>query len=261
MKIDEIYTLGASGYIGDESLHDPAFRSMKFFPPVELGDDYVLLYDSTGDGPYITVVICDRRARNLEELPASHTLSRSYELRRRQLRTLEHGYVIATLKLSRMFYFLRESGSFSYTVDAVTVDKAYRGAGLARHLYGFVLKDLNITLVAGDSQTPDGQRMWKMLFSTPGIDVTGWVSIPEESFTMTSNRKIQALLDRLLGKIGAQYIGQSGHNDKVFEFEVTNPESGKRLVAAVKSSLTQLYDESGLDDIVTGLMAKSITSA
>ena len=62
-------------------------------------------------------------------------------------------------------------------VEHITVDEDYRGEGLARALYGIVLAVLKLPLVAGDSQTPGGRRMWQMLHNMPGVKVQGVMAL------------------------------------------------------------------------------------
>lgn len=62
----------------------------------------------------------------------------------------------------------------TWRVETVVVDPDYRGQGLGKALYGIALSILKLTLEAGDTQTRDGQQMWLMLNSIPGVEVQGY---------------------------------------------------------------------------------------
>jgi GNAT superfamily N-acetyltransferase len=62
----------------------------------------------------------------------------------------------------------------SWRVNTVAVDPKYRSRGLGKALYGIALSVLKLTIEAGDTQTKQGQRMWLMLNSIPGVEVVGY---------------------------------------------------------------------------------------
>jgi GNAT superfamily N-acetyltransferase len=62
----------------------------------------------------------------------------------------------------------------AWRVETVAVNPEYRSRGLGKALYGIALSILRLTLEAGDTQTRHGQRMWLMLNSIPGVEVTGY---------------------------------------------------------------------------------------
>jgi GNAT superfamily N-acetyltransferase len=62
----------------------------------------------------------------------------------------------------------------AWRVETVVVDPDYRGRGLGKALYGIALSILKLTIEAGDTQTRNGQQMWLMLNSIPGVEVQGY---------------------------------------------------------------------------------------
>ena len=75
-------------------------------------------------------------------------------------------------------------------VEHITVDEDYRGEGLARALYGIVLAVLKLPLVAGDSQTPGGRRMWQMLHNMPGVKVQGVMALTNSELDKTAVKEL-----------------------------------------------------------------------
>ena len=59
----------------------------------------------------------------------------------------------------------------AWHVDMVEVDSRYKGRRLATKLYGFLLKTLDITLMAGSSQSIGGRYIWNSLAKDRGITV------------------------------------------------------------------------------------------
>ena len=74
-----------------------------------------------------------------------------------------HYRAVAYLGLSK------KSGAWH--VDLVEVDSRYKGKKLANKLYRFVLKNLDITLMAGSSQSVGGRYIWNTLAKDKGITV------------------------------------------------------------------------------------------
>ena len=59
----------------------------------------------------------------------------------------------------------------AWHVDLVEVDSRYKGKKLANKLYLFVLKNLEITLMAGTTQSVGGRYIWNTLAKDKGITV------------------------------------------------------------------------------------------
>jgi ribosomal protein S18 acetylase RimI-like enzyme len=120
-------------------------------------------------------------------------------------------------------------------VDSITVDEDYRGRGLAKALYGIVLAILKKQLVAGDSQTPGGQKNWVGISQIPGAQVYGYV--------MIDNDDLDEYTDKVMGKLGGDYMGPGG-GYHFFRFAVRPNASGKELASYVKTKAINLYGQS-----------------
>jgi len=59
----------------------------------------------------------------------------------------------------------------AWHVDLVEVDSRYKGKKLANKLYRFILKTLEITLMAGSSQSVGGRYIWNSLAKDRNITV------------------------------------------------------------------------------------------
>ena len=145
-------------------------------------------------------------------------------------------------------------------VNTITVDEDYRGRGLAKALYGIVLSIMQRPLVAGSSQTPGGRRNWASLSQIPGVEVYGYVSIqdddinPEFQISPRSKKETEQIIDTLMGRLGAQYLGTAGYYDnRFFAFPVQPNSTGKELEALVNTGLSKVYGESRV--VTTGLYA------
>ena len=63
----------------------------------------------------------------------------------------------------------RERGAWH--VDLLSVDSRYKGNNLAIKIYKFLMKKLDITLMAGTSQSAGGRYVWNKLAKTRGVTV------------------------------------------------------------------------------------------
>jgi GNAT superfamily N-acetyltransferase len=134
-------------------------------------------------------------------------------------------------------------------VGSITVDEDYRGQGIAKSLYGIVLSIMRRPLVAGSSQTPGGRQNWVSLSQIPGVEVYGWVEV--ENYV--SDRNSAFSIDVLMGRLGAQYIGESYPDIHVFSFDVRPNRTEKEMEAVVKTQLSRVYGEDW--KVTTGLYA------
>lgn len=117
-------------------------------------------------------------------------------------------------------------------VNMITVNEDYRGAGLARALYGIVLSILRRPLVAGDSQTPGGRRMWIMLDNIPGVVVRGLWAVQNDQLERPD---VQALLKRP----GLKVIGQGNY----YTFVAFPIEHGKNEIKSLIRGLPLYHGE------------------
>jgi GNAT superfamily N-acetyltransferase len=142
-------------------------------------------------------------------------------------------------------------------VGTITVDEDYRGRGIAKALYGIVLTIMKRPLLAGSSQTPGGRRNWLSLSQIPGVEVRGWLRIDDARLDPDLIVDAEKNIDTLMGRIGAQHLGQSRRGfyggNQFFSFDVQPGRTGKELEAVVKTQLNRLYNESY--HVTTGLYA------
>ena len=59
----------------------------------------------------------------------------------------------------------------AWHVDLLSVDSRYKGNNLAIKIYKFLMKKLDITLMAGTSQSAGGRYVWNKLAKTRGVTV------------------------------------------------------------------------------------------
>jgi GNAT superfamily N-acetyltransferase len=142
-------------------------------------------------------------------------------------------------------------------VGTITVDEDYRGRGIAKALYGIVLTIMRRPLLAGGSQTPGGRRNWLSLSQIPGVEVRGWLRIDDGRLDPDLIDDAEKNIDTLMGRIGAQHLGQSRRGfyggNQFFSFDVQPGRTGKELEAVIKTQLNRLYNESY--HVTTGLYA------
>ena len=59
----------------------------------------------------------------------------------------------------------------SWHVDLLSVDSRYKGNNLAIKIYKFLMRKMDITLMAGHSQSAGGRYVWNKLVKTAGVVV------------------------------------------------------------------------------------------
>ena len=142
-------------------------------------------------------------------------------------------------------------------VASITVDEDYRGRGIARSLYGIVLSVMRRPLVAGEMQTPGGRQNWVSLAQIPGVEVRGFVSIDDSTIDADQlygdNSRGKNIIDTLMGRLGAEYIGRTPYDRHVFAFDVRPGRSEKEMEAVVNTTLSRVYNEH--PDVMSGLYA------
>ena len=138
-------------------------------------------------------------------------------------------------------------------VGTITVDEDYRGQGIARALYGIVLSIMRRPLISGDSQTPGGRRNWVGLSQIPGVEVRGWLRIDDLFINPARDFGAEKNIDTLMGRLGAEYIGQTKFGEHVFAFDVRPGRDEQEMQAVVNTEINRVYNENW--QVVTGLLA------
>lgn len=148
-------------------------------------------------------------------------------------------------------------------VYAITVDEEWQGQGIARALYGIVLALQKHTLVAGEEQTPGGRRNWLSLAAIPGVQVRGYLKLPDSWFEDDtdpvmghSQQDHEHMMDQIM-KLGVEYIG-SRHRfpNKIHYFSFPVVPGQNELTSPVVSKI-RAY---GASDLETGLYAQWVGS-
>ena len=144
-------------------------------------------------------------------------------------------------------------------VDIINVDEDYRGMRLATAMYGIVLTIMKRPLLAGSSQTPGGRKNWVSLSNIPGVEMRGYVVLPDKAIDPDARhsavkKNAEKNIDILMGDLGAEYLGTVGNSNKhVFTFDVSPNMSNTELEAAVKTKLSRVYGD--YYPFMTGLYA------
>ena len=103
-----------------------------------------------------------------EESPTYHTIwvyDRNVTTRFRHV----EGYMETRYRIAGMVELSKEKGAWH--VNLVNVDSRYKGKNLAVKIYKFLLKKLDITLMAGTSASPGGRYVWNKLAKERGVMV------------------------------------------------------------------------------------------
>jgi hypothetical protein len=142
-------------------------------------------------------------------------------------------------------------------VGEITVDKQFRGEGIANRLYDVALKSGYI-LFSGEKQTPGGRAMWSNLYRRPDVEVTGWVKfyVDNPSYSDYSDDEFIKFIEQQ----GGAYLGESTNNyypgnKMYFEFAIEQLPTKAQLEIRGKKSPIKVYNTRGND---TGLMARYI---
>jgi len=164
------------------------------------------------------------------------------------------GQLIGKLEISPMGQFPLPG---AVAVEVITVDEDYRGQGIATALYGIVLTIMKRPLVAGNAQTPGGQRNWVGLASIPGVEIKGYVGFEKQDLDpntriLPQNKQAERNIDTVMGKLGGDYIGQIPSGRQFFAFDVQPNTTGQQLEAYVKTQLSKIYGDT---DFYAGLYA------
>jgi len=79
------------------------------------------------------------------------------------------GYMETRFRIVAKVELSKERGGWH--VDLLNVDSRYKGNNLAIKIYKFLMKKLDITLMAGTSQSAGGRYVWNKLAKTRGVTV------------------------------------------------------------------------------------------
>lgn len=156
----------------------------------------------------------------------------------------------------------------SAAVANVLIHPYYRGRGLGQSLYGVAVKELGMTIVSDDTQTPEARRMWVNLHNIPGVSVRGWINFSSSDVDPTNdlfgnaqyNLKRIARLQGLPKGQTPRPLGKSSkRGDFVyFDFPVQSGLGGTELQAAEKLAAiyTSYHPEDNRRDYDVGLYAR-----
>jgi hypothetical protein len=149
-------------------------------------------------------------------------------------------------------------------VGEITVDKQFRGEGIANRLYDVALKSGYI-LFSGERQTPGGRAMWSNLYRRPDVEVTGWVEFNADNdyYGEYSDDDFIKFIEQqggaYLGERSAYYQSYGGNTTIMyFEFEVERLPTKAQLEIRGKRSPIKVYNKNISKNISTGLMARYI---
>ena len=83
--------------------------------------------------------------------------------------TFDDGMMETRYRIAAKVELTKERGGWH--VDMLSVDSRYKGNNLAIKIYKFLMKKMDITLMAGTSQSAGGRYVWNKLSKTPGVVV------------------------------------------------------------------------------------------
>jgi ribosomal protein S18 acetylase RimI-like enzyme len=263
LQLDEIERLSKSDYRGGKnSLYTD--NSVKKFKQLPGGSGLLYTIESGRDEP--TIKLWDPNSQTADAKPkkSPYEFSDEYKERlraweKRQASGKKIPQLIGKLTLEHPWKFPLKG---ALQVGTITVDEDYRGIGLAKALYGIALTILKRPLLAGSSQTPGGRRNWVSLSQIPGVEMKGYIAVPDYEIDPSASRDRYAAKDRetnidtIMGKLGGQYIGNE-RGTHFFAFDVQPNTTGKELEAYVKQKTASVYGgqtsfEGGLFAVWTG---------
>ena len=229
--------------------------------PTQLPGGSGFVYTVTSPGYSAEISIWDPKGPDYINAATSRPVKEPKESQWAYLQRVENwnnskitpGQLIGNLEISPAGWFPLPN---AVEVGVINVDEDYRGQGIATALYGIVLTIMKRPLVAGDSQTPGGQRNWVSLAGIPGVEMKGYVGIEDYNmFPSTRNplgyqgneKQAEQNIDTIMGKLGGDYIGQSQRDElslrQYFAFDVRPNTTGQQLEAYVKTQLSKIYGD------------------
>lgn len=255
--VAEIERLRTGDYEGGKKyLYAPAAKKLM---PLPGGSGLLYHVGGSGYSPMVTIWDPEGTAEASPPARSSYEMNSEYRARVKkwqdqQARGSKQPQLIGKLTLEAVDGFPLKG---AVQVGTITVDEDYRGRSIAKSLYGIVLTIMQRPLLAGSSQTPGGRRNWLSISQIPGVEVQGWLRIDNDRLDPALIDDAEKNIDTLMGRIGAQHLGQSRRGFyggyQFFSFDVQPGRTGKELESVVKTQLNRLYNESYR--VTTGLLA------
>jgi hypothetical protein len=124
-------------------------------------------------------------------------------------------------------------GEKTLAIQTIGVEKEYEGRRIGLALYGVALTELGYTLLAGESQTPDGRRMWTKLNSIPGVEVGGYARIWGDSYaSMKEIEKFEENLLKLSEEHGVE-VTETDEGSYIAVFPVGIDPNGREMASMI----------------------------
>jgi hypothetical protein len=247
--INEIERIPAGAYRGGKSYLSPG-GSDKAFKKLPGGSGLLYTIEDLRNNPYIKLWDPNSNIPDPKPVKDRYEFSSEFALRMKQWEKRRASgkkipQIIGKLTLEPAYGFPLTG---ALQVGTITVDEDYRGAGIAKAMYGIVLTILKRPLLAGGSQTPGGRRNWVSLSEIPGVEMKGYAVVDEgllnpNSDYIPARQSAEQRIDIIMGKLGGQYIGKDRRDQHYFAFDVQPTTSGKELEAHVKQNLARVYNE------------------
>jgi GNAT superfamily N-acetyltransferase len=249
MKISEIERLIPSDYRGGKSslYGDDGAKKFKELPG---GSGLLYTIESSRDEPTIKLWDPNSNIPDPKPVRGRYEFQGEFQQRlknweKRQTSGKRAPQLIGKLSLEQPWRFPLKG---ALQVGTITVDEDYRGLGIAKALYGIVLTIMKRPLIAGSAQTPGGRRNWVSLSQIPGVEMKGYIAVPDyelstdpdSNYPETIKRKEQDI-DTIMGKLGGEYFGTTSSGTHYFAFDVQPNTTGKELEAVVKQKTASVY--------------------
>lgn len=178
----------------------------------------------------------ERMSGESKKLPGDNALRYFTDINKRfiSIAILDEQSVIGLLELEPID--IAGSDAMLWSVVAVAVDENKRGQKIGLGLYGIALSILKLTLASGDTQTKDGERMWRNIASVPGCKVMGLVS--KRGFCAALNIPDESIEEEMK-KIGASYFKTRSYIQ--FPVEIRNGELNNEYIDVYDDDHATIY--------------------
>lgn len=268
LQLDEIERLSPSGFEGGKEHLNREYDTGKIIKKLPGGSGLLYSIEDEGSGDFkirLWDTINKGEFQSLDQPMKYDWMSnreykerlRRWEERNKEFRAKYNrapGKLVGELTVHKAYGLPLKN---AVQVGVITVDEDYRGAGLAKALYGIVLTIMKRPLAAGTSQTPGGRRNWVSISQIPGVEMKGYFGLDDVdlksvdtsklnprwddiSWAKRTNKQVEKTIDTIMGQLGGQYIGKSGDKE-FFAFDVNPDTTGKELKAYVDTNLTKVY--------------------